>query len=545
MFKQYVCSIALICALTQVTGCSKATETASESSIDPNVMSGVAATGAPVSSAKVKIKGSDGTIVEDETSTDGSYSVNVSTLTEPYLVQVEAPSGEKYISVASKSALAEGKKINVTPLTHTIVANVFEKADADDLFENFQTEASKYSDSKLEGQKVVLFNKLVAAGLIGTGGVVDSSVDLLNGVLLAGTSKGIDGLLDVLDINTGATTGIEIKLKGEGAPFITDVVTVANDVLPAPIAPSLISGSITQLSMLDVIRKRMIDFSLLYSSKVACNGAPLDDGGACDVDTIESDLSGYFHPDFNDNGLNKSQGVWDWICVVEDNDSRVTTKSECLSSGEVFFENVVFKDITLINYNKDTGVALVNFNLYFNGKLEGSEDFLMKLDSADNKFKLLGNKKSFRYWIETESIHRSQYVRSTHVDNGTPVVTSEETNVFEVSLNMWFGSAASHTFSGDEEFTMTSAAGHEIFGESASKTIYLVKGPTYDKNDVCTEGVVFSTRSNPYVSSSYVNGVEVKTNKNYDQACNGESDNACNCQSGYFDWENQKIAFTA
>lgn len=169
MKKKYVSSILTLSTLAVLTGCLGGKGGLTSSSSSGSIMSGVAATGAPISGGQVQIKGSNGATVEDTTESDGSYSADVSSLREPYLVRVIAPSGEKYISVASQSALAQGKKINVTPLTHTIVANVFATANADEIFSNFETKAQDFSEAKLEDEKHELLQKFVDAGLLGDG----------------------------------------------------------------------------------------------------------------------------------------------------------------------------------------------------------------------------------------------------------------------------------------------------------------------------------------------------------------------------------------
>jgi len=553
MFKRYVCSVALLATLTQVTSCSKSATVESGSIVDPDVISGVAATGAPISGGRVKIKGSDGTTpVETETEADGSYSVDIASLKEPYLVQVESPSGEKYISVASQSALAEGKKINVTPLSHMIVANVFGEADADALFDDFENASGDFTEAKLEEQKVALFDKLVATGLIGSSGVVDSSVDLLNGDLLAGTSQGIDGLLDVIEVKTGAaaTTGIVLTLKGESTPIITDKVNAADTVPPVSVATQLTAIK-AQLTVLDKIRASLQSFADFNTAKKSCSGAPVDDGSACDVDTLASQYTKYFHADFQEEGYNRSQIVWDWFCV-QDDDGWVTSKTMCMNNGEIDIESVVLKDVNLIKYDDSTKVAIVSLNVYFDGVLEGSEDFYMKLDSTADMFKFVGNKKTFRYWIDTESVFKSDYV-----GGATPSLVND----YSVIVSMWYDTPGAHTFDGDEVFTMTALSGNAIFpnGASGSKTksLYLVKAPVHDEAGQCSIGLAFSTSNKPY-KIMLADGTT--TTGSYTEAC-GTADPCMGCQSiddkgnidpmddeylssAYFDWESHRLVLT-
>ena len=492
---------------------------------------GVAATGAPISGGQVQIKGSNGATVEDTTESDGSYSADVSSLREPYLVRVIAPSGEKYISVASQSALAQGKKINVTPLTHTIVANVFASANADEIFSNFETKAQDFSEAKLEDEKHELLQKFVDAGLLGDGKIAAANIDLLNGNLQAGTSVGVDGLLDVIQVNTDGTNGIEIKLKGAASTLIVDKVN-APDAAVIPVSGSELVAAQAQLSIIDVLRARMNALAALHSSKVVCNGAPVDtqdNASPCDLDNLYSAFLPFFHPNFQEEGNNRDAGIWSWLC----DDDSATSKGTCT---ELHFDAVALKDLTLIHYDDTTKVALISFNVYLNGVLRGMEEMLLKKDAADNNlFKLLGNKKTFKYWIDTESLVKNDYSKTS----------GSGTASYSVNLNFWYKDDAAYTFSNGTTFTLTSTK--QIFPNSSTQmSLYLVTGPKFDENGQCSSGLVFSTTATPYKVFDPANGTE--TNANYATAC--ANNDACNCQPGnnkfaYFDHENaRKVTLT-
>ncbi|WP_408098819.1 hypothetical protein ACJVC5_07855 [Peredibacter sp. HCB2-198] len=526
MKKQYVNSVILGTTLLQLIGCSGQVSSGKISS--GNIISGVAATGAPISGGLVRIKGSNGQIVEDTTSSSGTYSANISALQEPYLVQVIAPSGEKYISVASQSALAEGKKVNVTPLTHSIVANVFGNADGDAIFSNFQNEASEYSDQKLEDEKTELVQKFIDAGLLGDGKIAAGNIDLLNGDFVAGSGQGIDGLLDVISVNPDASAGIEISLKGSNTPIITDVVTGASDPIVVAITPTELTTAKEQLSVLDQIRARMNSLAALHSSFVSCNGAPVDNGGACDVDTLYAAFAPYFHANYQENGNSGDAGVWSWFCRDLDDHDEAESRSECLDpafKGAIKFENVSLKDITLIKYDEINKVALISFNFYLNGVLKGSEDMTLKYDNIELKYDLLGNRRTFDYWIETEALYNTAYNKTsnTGVDS------------YSMNLNFYMDDDKAHNFTGNESLTLTAASGHQIFpGNSSSMTVYLVKGPMYDSNGQCTSGVTFSTTQTPYRLFNPNTGAE--TFMSYEEACPNNGD-PCNngCGMSYYD----------
>lgn len=530
MKKKYVSSILTLSTLAVLTGClgGKATLTSGSTG---STISGVAATGAPISGGQVQIKGSNGATVSDITGADGSYSADVSSLNEPYLVRVIAPSGEKYITVASQSALAEGRKINVTPLTHTIVANVFASANADDIFTNFESKSRDFSESKLQEQKRELLQKLVAAGLAGEGKIVPANVDLLNGTILAGTSAGVDGLLDVIQVNTDATAGIEIKLKGVNTPVIVDKVNAPDPSVSGISNDQLVSAR-AQLSIIDQLRERLKALAALHSSKVACAGVDvntIEAASPCNPDLLHTTFLPFFHPEFNEEGNQQAEGVWSWICDNDDANSRDTC-------GILKFQSVSLKDITLIHYDETTKVALISFNVYMNGVLHGMEEMFLKKDSTDNQFKLLGNRKSFKYWIETQSLVENKLV---------PGSATPDTK-YSVNLNFYYKGAGSYHFSNGASFTLTSSKA--IFpNNSTTMPLYLVTGPQWNENGQCSTGLVFSTTSTPYKVFDPTNSTP--TDATFAEACtNGD---ACHCQPGgnkfaYYDHENaQKITLSA
>jgi hypothetical protein len=542
MKKQYVCSILLGTALTQLVGCSGPGSSANLSS--GNVMSGTAATGAPISGGAVKVKGSNGVVVEETTSSDGSYSANVASLTEPYLVQVISPSGEKYISVASQSALASGKKINVTPLTHTIVANVFGNSDGDEIFANFETESSNFSEAKLKEEKDELVQKFINAGLLGSGKIANANLDLLNGSFVAGSGVGIDGLLDVISVNTDGAAGIEIGIKGEATLLFRDKVDGTSDTIvqATAIDTTRLNAAKEQLSVLDLIRARMNALASLHSSYVKCNDVtPVDDNSECGVDTVATAFAPFFHSTYQEDGNSGDAGIYSWICR-KDNDDDAVTKNDCLASGSKYeFENVSLKDISLIKYDAADSSALISFNIYMNGTLKGSEEMELKYDAVELKYDLVGNKKTFRYWIETEALHSTEYNKTTNTGVDT----------YSVNLNFHANDLKGKVFSEGQALTLTATSQKLIFPGGVNNvglnqmSIYMVTGPSYDNEGVCSKDKIFSVTATPYKVFDPNTGAT--TYANYATAC-GTADpcqpNACT--GGYFDYEiAQKLSLSA
>jgi hypothetical protein len=551
----YVSRLLSLFLLFQVVGCGDVTNLEFRYNLgNPGVMSGVAATGAPISGAKVEIKGSNGLIVEDTTKSDGSYSANITTLDEPYLVRVSIPgSDEKLISVASKSALAEGKKINVTPLSHIIVSNVFETTDADQLFSNFSGtngEAKKISKEnlviKLKEKKDALLQVFKDAGLIGPNGVIkDNNLDFLNGPLLAGSSIGIDGLLDVIKFTkpSGSST-FQIKLPGTSTPIVVSTNPSVPPTFPILSSTEIQSG-LSQLSAIDKIRLKMNSVAKFMRDHNKCNGDPLEEpGNDCDLDTIYNGLAPFFHLNFQEDGRNKEASVWSWMCVISHND-EAKSRSECLDpmKGKIDFENVSLKDITLLALNGATGSreAHVRFNTYIdkivNGKIESllrhSEDIYLKEDGVDN-FKLLGNKKSFKYWIGSESLHLTK-------PDGNNSPLPGYVHEFETYLRFHVDEDVNKDlqFGEGHPFKLVSEGGKNIFKNGANElNFYLVTTPGYDEEiQECVPRMRLLTTDKPYEVDDGMGNI---TLANFETAC--PALDPCNCPNVSFNYDDYEVS---
>src|SRR5262245_10483366 len=83
----------------------------------PTTLSGVAATGAPLAGATVVLKDRNGTTRQVTTANDGTFTVDVTTLTAPFLLQVTGSGGSP---VLFSAATASGTT-NVHPYTDLAV----------------------------------------------------------------------------------------------------------------------------------------------------------------------------------------------------------------------------------------------------------------------------------------------------------------------------------------------------------------------------------------------------------------------------------------
>lgn len=403
-FKKKVAASATVMTL-MLTGCSSKSEQAATAG---NQLTGVAATGAPVVNGKVEIKGANGTVVETTTTSSGSYGASVSNLTSPFLIRVTTPTGEKLISVASSADVAANKTVNVTPITHTIVANVFQQKSADTLFENFTTKATEFTATKLDDAKDDFKQNLIAAGVIGASGVLtDSNIDLMNGNFTAGSGAGVDKLLDALDIDIDkGATNIEIKLK-DGTAIYSDDVATNTEVVSDQSAG--ITAVKTQLTALDEIKTFFTNASTTFNSFTAsCGGAAVDDGSACDRDTLHATMAALLHTNYKWSGADKTTDAWSMFCN-QNADGSVDATSN-ITCNYVRADKISFSDITILKFDATAEVAVVQTNFYWNGVYAETEiEFVKKENGA---WKFYGNQNSKEFWFEGTALHKTTYPNS-------------------------------------------------------------------------------------------------------------------------------------
>jgi len=161
-------------------------------------LSGTVATGAAVSGT-VTAKDANGLVRTGSISADGSYRIDVTGLQAPFLLRAVGTVGNKQIVLTAPVTAADfNSTINITPLSDLLVANLGGQA-ADAFFSapDFSKLDKASVDSALKDLQAKLAPVLEAAGL--------THVDFLR-VPFAANHTGVDGLLDVLEINVDAAT---------------------------------------------------------------------------------------------------------------------------------------------------------------------------------------------------------------------------------------------------------------------------------------------------------------------------------------------------
>jgi hypothetical protein len=181
------------------------------------VISGTAAAGAPIAGI-LNVKGANGETVFTSIELDGSYSIDVTALTAPYILKAEGTVNGKSIGIYSAGASAG--TINITPVTDFILQNAMGE-NAESINENWVTDQVDEGDlsaaeTNIQTQLTPILN---AAG-------VPSDINLLT-TSFSANHTGLDAVLDSISISyNGDIATIENNLTGSS---YTDDITVAGD----------------------------------------------------------------------------------------------------------------------------------------------------------------------------------------------------------------------------------------------------------------------------------------------------------------------------
>ncbi len=172
-------------------------------------LSGVAATGAPVAGATVTLKDRSGVSRSATTGQDGSYSLEVSGLTQPFLVRVQNGSDALY------STATQDGTLNVHPFTNMIVTAYYEALgqNADEAFGSL--DASTPLPTEVEVRIIASVLERLLNPFLAAAGLDADAFDLFSSPFVA-DSSGFDGLLDATQFAND--TDFSIDTDSDGTP---------------------------------------------------------------------------------------------------------------------------------------------------------------------------------------------------------------------------------------------------------------------------------------------------------------------------------------
>ena len=211
-------------------------------------LSGTAAVGAPLTNATITVKDRNGVSTTGTTGADGKYSVDVSTLTAPFLLKVTAAGNPDRYSVGSQAGI-----VNLTPLTDMVVRNYY-RARGLDVATVF-TALSSTDPIPTTDEVALLVNQtknLVARSLEGNGVDADgynfmtTAFDANNAgvdAVLASSTLTDNGTTMTLTVISGGTTQTSLVTANAGTSIVTAATTVTNGANTAASASSTLVPS--------------------------------------------------------------------------------------------------------------------------------------------------------------------------------------------------------------------------------------------------------------------------------------------------------------
>ena len=175
----------------------------------PTSVSGTAAAGAAIVGALVTLEDSAGHSSTATTASDGSYTLSTTGFTPPFLIQVQAPSGNLYS--VSADALAS-TIINVHPYTDLIIRSWY-SAQGVAIDTAFTNPAS--APAPAPGSVQILNSAVtnLAQLWLTNAGVNTSTFNMISSPFAAGSGTGLDQVLDETTVNTG-TGSVTIAAGG-------------------------------------------------------------------------------------------------------------------------------------------------------------------------------------------------------------------------------------------------------------------------------------------------------------------------------------------
>jgi hypothetical protein len=285
------------------------------------LVSGVAATGSPLAGT-VTVKDANGTSKTVAIGANGSYTVDVSGMTAPFVLRAEGTAnGHTYVIHSAAAAADVGGTINITQLTDLVVDNIAGQL-ASNYFDsgNFSALSTAVLDAEAAKLKERLLPVLQALG-------VDSSIDLLRSQFTP-LASALDSALDIIRVSVDGTSHLATITNIVTQQQIQDDIAVpaASESSPAQLTDT--TNLTSAVSDVEQIKTALVSFSAKFA------------GSLPSAESIAASLTtGFFHDD--------SDGA-SFAADLAADSSLVGA-----SFTDVDIKNIDYSDLTQITANAD------------------------------------------------------------------------------------------------------------------------------------------------------------------------------------------------
>lgn len=389
-----------------------------------SVVTGTAATGAPLPNLTVTLKDSTNKSVTATTTTGGAFTLDSSNMTPPYLLQVTTPAGARLLSVSASAEPAA--TINVTPLTDLLVRSWFNLSatSADTAFENPATASLPTPRQVLDIAQVLV--NLLQLGINATNAPITAPADLVSKPFAA-DGTGIDALLDNtrvtvrsasadLNVTAGSATQATTLAYDSQASAITASSTTTNGgASTTASSTSVVPVQGGQVAAADAIRASLQSLSSVVNTKKSALAA--------------ADLEPFFAADLLDSGLNRTQYLAELVPELR----------------QVQEASLALDRLSALDTAAGTAQARVRVVLTADGATENSTETFFFRRGSDGTWRIGGDQRIADVSVQAEG-RRDQGINTPR--NGPSVnihVTTVRGTVSSVSVSSPFGSPAVQT----------------------------------------------------------------------------------------------------
>lgn len=347
-------SVALLSACSGGGGGGSSTNNSSPSSMK---LSGTAATGNPIANAAVSLVDKTGKTASGTTGANGSFTIDTTGLTPPFMLKVASSSTATYYSISADANATT--TINITPLTDMIIRTWYQ-VQGTSVDTAFSNPATNPPPTPTEVKVISTVVQNVAEGWLQQAGVDTANFSLISTPFNANGS-GVDGVINMttvdpatgsIIISSGTVTQNSTLTVSGGTVDVSSTSTTTIGTSGAIITSTVVPTTTAQSSALDGINSSISAFITTVNQK----GASLQ----------ASDLAPYVDPNYRNDGMTGPQ----WEAQVA-NDLAGTTLS--------------FSGLQINSLDTTNNVADVSFQI---SRTQGG---VTEKDTLQAYFKLINN----------------------------------------------------------------------------------------------------------------------------------------------------------
>ncbi len=320
-------------------------------------LSGTAATGNPIANAAVSLVDKTGKTASGTTGANGSFTIDTTGLTPPFMLKVASSSSATYYSISADANATT--TINITPLTDMIIRTWY-SVQGTSVDTAFSSPATNPPPTPTEVKVISTVVENVAEGWLQQAGVDTANFSLISTPFNANGS-GVDGVINMTTVNpatgsiiisSGTVTQNSTLTVSGSTVDVSSTSTTTIGTSGAIITSTVVPTTTAQSSALDGINSSISAFINTVNQK----GASLQ----------AADLAPYVDPSYKNDGMTGPQ----WEAQVV-NDMAGTTLS--------------FSGLLINSLDTTNNVADVSFQI---SRTQGG---VTEKDTMKGYFKLINN----------------------------------------------------------------------------------------------------------------------------------------------------------